>query len=100
MWPVKAMFLRVNLPTAELELFDNVTDLLKPMSITLFFALIVGNHLHFTKHHTRINGQKKRKKKTFIFTFRFSALTLLCQWKWLLLRGRWLSQTEELHLPQ
>lgn len=32
---------RVNSPTAEFKLFDNVTDLLKPVSITLLFALIV-----------------------------------------------------------
>lgn len=36
----------VNLPTAELELFDDVTDLLKPVSVTLLFALIVGDYLH------------------------------------------------------
>lgn len=30
--------------TAEFELFDNVTDLLKPVSVPLLFALIVGNH--------------------------------------------------------
>lgn len=36
----------VNLPTTEFELFDNVTDLLKPVSVTLLFALIVGDHLH------------------------------------------------------
>lgn len=41
----------MNLPTAELELFDNVTDLLKPVSIALLFALIVGDHLHLQKHH-------------------------------------------------
>lgn len=38
-------FRTVNSPTAEFELFDNVTDLLKPVSVTLLFALIMGDHL-------------------------------------------------------
>lgn len=44
----------VNLPTTEFELFDNVTDLLKPVSVTLLFALIVGDHLRLqnTKDRT------------------------------------------------
>lgn len=46
----------VNLPTAEFELFDNVTDLLKPVRVTLLFALIVGDHLHkITKHQIRLS---------------------------------------------
>lgn len=32
-------------PAAQLELFDDVADLLKPVHIPLLLALIVGNHL-------------------------------------------------------
>lgn len=35
-----------DLPTTEFKLFDNVTDLLKSVSITLLFALIVRDYLH------------------------------------------------------
>ncbi len=51
----RCCFFSVNLPTAEFELFDNVTDLLKPVGITLLFALIVGDHLHLQNE----NRQKK-----------------------------------------
>lgn len=45
----------MNLPTAEFELFDNVTDLLKPVSVTLLFALIMGDHLHL-KNNNKTDG--------------------------------------------
>lgn len=41
----------MNLPTAEFELFDNVADLLKPVSVTLLFALIVGDHLRLKNNN-------------------------------------------------
>lgn len=41
------MFSGVNLPTTEFELLDNIADLLKPVSVTLLFALIVGDHLQW-----------------------------------------------------
>lgn len=44
------MFSDVNLPTTEFELLDNIADLLKPVSITLLFALIVGDHLQKNKN--------------------------------------------------
>lgn len=52
---VNVLFCRVNLPTTEFELFDNVTDLLEPVSVALLFALIVGDHLH-------LQNTKKQKK--------------------------------------
>lgn len=59
-----------NLPTTEFELFDNVTDLLKPVSVTLLFALIVGDHLH---------SQSTKNKQTFMNrSCFFPPSTLLC----------------------
>lgn len=43
-----------NLPTTEFELFDYVADLLKAVSVTLLFALIVGDDLH---SHSTMNKQ-------------------------------------------
>jgi len=43
---VRWVFGKLNIPTAEFELFDNVADLLKPVSVALLFALRVGDHLH------------------------------------------------------
>lgn len=54
----------MNLPTAEFELFDNVAYLLKPVSVTLLFALIVGDHLRLKNNN---------KTETFITRSRFSA---------------------------
>lgn len=38
-------FWRMTSPTTELELFDDVADLLKAVSITLLFALVVRDYL-------------------------------------------------------
>lgn len=38
-------------PAAQLELFDDVADLLKPVHVPLLLALIVGNHLE--KEHSQ-----------------------------------------------
>lgn len=56
---MNVLFCRVNLPTTEFELFDNVTDLLKPVSITLLFALIVGDHLRLQTPKTEEEEEKK-----------------------------------------
>lgn len=40
------MWRKEALPAAELELFDNITDLLESVSVSLLFALIVRDHLH------------------------------------------------------
>lgn len=48
----------MNSPTAQFELFNNVTDLLEPVGVTLLFALIVGDHLH-TKNNTNTMIQSR-----------------------------------------
>lgn len=59
------MVCRVNLPTTEFELFDNVTDLLEPVSVTLLFALIVGDHLGL--QNTKNRKQKRLSYKIQLF---------------------------------
>lgn len=51
--------MKANLPTTEFELFDNVTDLLKPVNITLLFALIVRDHLQLHNSRNRFLFKKK-----------------------------------------
>lgn len=92
-----------DLPTTEFKLFDNVTDLLKSVSITLLFALIVRDYLHMKEtwenetiiicgfNFFGMSECSDTFGKIFFVSFRFC---------FVFLPGMWLSQTKELHLLQ